>query len=181
MSHWAPIFLATALTGGITGWWVRGMNTQRPTAAQEAFHRGRGEQLIEYFDPGCAASGSLHVLLDEQFQHGGFEHVMVPVAINRLSGSTLADVLCAQPDDHVWALASEWARDPPTADVLQALDPEVRKSCAERVEAATRHIGSLRGAEGRIMTPAVEYRGSVYMGAESTDALLSAIANGEGP
>jgi hypothetical protein len=131
--------------------------------------------LIEYFDPACAGSRSLHLLLDEAFEHAGFQHVVVPVAVGRGADPTFADALCALPDDEVWKSASAWSRNPPDRSVFGSLDPDALEMCAGRVEAATQFIASLPETGHKVVTPVVEFRGRVYAGSASTEELLLAL------
>ena len=177
MTPWkrAPL-LCAAIAGGIaTGWWVRTQGAPRldPAPADRAWQRGQGDRLVEYFDPACEGSRSVHKLLDQEFARGGFQHIMIPVAIGRGADSVPADALCALPDEQVWQKASTWAQTPPRHPE-RGMDLDTLDACASSVEAATQHIATL-SPDGKVMTPVVEFRGHVYVGVESTSELLAAL------
>lgn len=184
MMSWkrAPVLCAVIAGGIAAGLWARTLGATRSDSdpAAHARHRGQGDVLIEYFDPACEGSRSLHKLLDQEFARARFQHVLVPVAIGRGAAPVPADALCALPEERLWQQATTWSQTPPRNAKLPGLDPEAVRACADTVEAATQHIASVTGT-GKVVTPVVEFRGHVYVGTESTADLMRVLQRDSTP
>jgi len=135
--------------------------------------RGSGSELVEFFDPACAASRAAHLELSQLVAHVRVRHIQVPVSLAATgrtdSPATPGELLCQLSNDDAFVAAEDSSTN---GSRVVSTYRRVRSAseCAALNQANVKYIAALLG-EHEPSTPVVVLDGVPYRGLSSVRVL----------